>query len=377
MFWVIFDTSTKRDYYRDVHNILAMPAGSIYRYDYRTKYFSPSALAEIQKTPRSAKVLLIYAQAHAFQKGEKPPIGSIAFGQGLWVGTRLATLRGASFAVDQYYFDLQLGSYPAPNEQALSTILRALADANEVPFSKWVAISALDENYRVLCEGADPENWAAIVNKLGIPPSQFGGDSFWRIARISTGEPAEVIKPEVEERKSGGSSKSVALFPANSLSRLRIEIESRLPQTEQEPPEGETEARNISFSCTAECLAAFNGRTQPLRRYQHVDVDGEIAPTERYSALDCQLHLSTGPAPTADHYPIGPDFSLDLRVSMAPFRLKMGVLSGIVGTACVVIGVVVVRDHAAWGAILVVVGLLLGMAMHAVMTGKFKLPGTK
>lgn len=376
MFWVIFDTSTRREYYRDVHNVLAMPAGSIIPYDYRTKYFSPSALAEIEGKRSDNRVLLVYAQASNYQKRGEAQVGPIPFDNGVWIGTRLATLRSASFSVDQYFLDLQLEGYPAPNAHALSAILRPLAERNEVPFSRWIATSEMDEHYRALRDGADAENWAAVINKLGVPPSQFAGDSFWRVAKISSGEPAATIKPEAEQRQSGSSSRAFALFPVTGLSRVCIEIESRLPQTEQESVMAEIAPRSISVSSDAEPLAAFKGRSLPLRRYQYVPVEGQIASTESFHAQDCKLHLSTGPTPEGQ-YPVGPDFSLDLRVAMDPSRMKLGVLSGILGTACVVIGGVLAKDYIDWGIILVVLGLLLGIASYYVMTGKFKLPGAK
>ena len=139
------------------------------------------------------KVLLVYAQANTYQKGGNPPTGAIPFGEGLWVGTRLATLKNISFSVDRYFLDLQLEGYPAPNAEALNAILLPLVEADKVPFSKWVATSALNEQYQALCEGTHPENWAAIVNKLGTQPAQFAGDSFWRIRRIAAGDPAVAI----------------------------------------------------------------------------------------------------------------------------------------------------------------------------------------
>ncbi len=49
-FWVIFDTSTRPQYYQDVHNILALPEGFVYRYDYRTSQMSPSAVQAATST---------------------------------------------------------------------------------------------------------------------------------------------------------------------------------------------------------------------------------------------------------------------------------------------------------------------------------------
>ncbi len=45
---VVFDTCTRSHYYADVHQLLALPAGTILRYDYQEKYFSPEAFAYLR-----------------------------------------------------------------------------------------------------------------------------------------------------------------------------------------------------------------------------------------------------------------------------------------------------------------------------------------
>jgi hypothetical protein len=70
MFWVMFDTSTRRDYYRDVHNLLALPPGSTLRYDYGEYHVSSAAKEEAEKGDASSKMVLIaYAQSKSFEKG--------------------------------------------------------------------------------------------------------------------------------------------------------------------------------------------------------------------------------------------------------------------------------------------------------------------
>jgi hypothetical protein len=73
-FWIIFDTSTLREYYQDVHNLIALPSGASIRYEYREKYLSPSALTAALK-PQSAPsaVLLVYAQWTNYVQGSPPP----------------------------------------------------------------------------------------------------------------------------------------------------------------------------------------------------------------------------------------------------------------------------------------------------------------
>ena len=42
--WVVFDTSQYQKYYRDVHDLLAMPPGWVFRYNYRDTHMSGDAL---------------------------------------------------------------------------------------------------------------------------------------------------------------------------------------------------------------------------------------------------------------------------------------------------------------------------------------------
>jgi hypothetical protein len=93
MFWVMFDTGTRRDDYRDVHKLLASPTGSIIRYRYDDGNLSSTAIAESKRADLARNVLVAYAQGKTFKKGDADPVGSLSREQGLWVGTRLATLR--------------------------------------------------------------------------------------------------------------------------------------------------------------------------------------------------------------------------------------------------------------------------------------------
>jgi hypothetical protein len=46
-FFVIFDTCTHAAYYGDVHEVLALPAGAIVRYEYKRYLFKPEAAATL------------------------------------------------------------------------------------------------------------------------------------------------------------------------------------------------------------------------------------------------------------------------------------------------------------------------------------------
>jgi hypothetical protein len=200
MFWVIFDTSTKRDYYRDVHNLLALPPGYTIRYDYNVRHISAPALEEAKRGDAGEKkVLVAYAQANNFRKGDADPVGVIPYAQGLWIGTRIAKMRHLLFSVNRYYFYLEMLGYPAPDDAAFGAIMQALTTAQDAPFINWVTMSNLDAQFGVLTRGTHSDNWAAVVNKIGNFPSQFAGDSFWRVAQIARGQQRSAIAPIIRD----------------------------------------------------------------------------------------------------------------------------------------------------------------------------------
>src|ERR1700674_1058615 len=91
--WIIFDTCTRQPYYQDVHNLLALPAGSILRYQYRKLRLTDKALAAVSAWQKWDAVLLVYAQSRAYAKKEPDPTAIFSFDDMLWVPTRFATLR--------------------------------------------------------------------------------------------------------------------------------------------------------------------------------------------------------------------------------------------------------------------------------------------
>jgi len=254
MFWVIFDTSTRRDYYRDVHNLLALPPGSTIRYDYGEYHLSKAAVKEAKKAnAASPRVLVAYAQSKSFSKGGADPRGAIAYDQGLWIGTRIANLSHLRFSVNRYYFDLELREYPAANDATFGAIIQALTAAQETPFVKWVAMSDLDGHFDSLTTSAASDSWASIVNRIGNFPSQFAGDSFWRIANVARGVQKSSLQPVIRDHTEIADGQEVktgieAVYPIFELDKLALQIESRMPEAGEEPRGQEPEAaRTITF----------------------------------------------------------------------------------------------------------------------------------
>jgi hypothetical protein len=100
---------------------------------------------------------------------------------------------------NRYYFYLELLDYPRENAGAIAAIMRQLAASQETPFTKWVALSDRDREFESLNGGAPSENWTSIINSIGNFPSQFAGDSFWRIANVATGTNRLTRQPQIND----------------------------------------------------------------------------------------------------------------------------------------------------------------------------------
>jgi hypothetical protein len=379
MILLIFDTSTKRDYYRDVHNIAALPVGATIRYDYRTNLFSGAALAALKDGKASgASVLFIYAQTKSYRKGGDDPKGAIERDNGLWVAVRTGVLRRARLIADRYYLDLEMREYPKPDETTLASILEDAISRKEVPFEKWIALSARDAEYSAMKAGDPAVNWAGVVDLLGNFPSQFAGDTFWRVANVSKGSSREPIAAELEDDPSTPAAKGlVAFFPASELDLLGLEIQSRMPEAGEEPKGAESATpRKVRFEAAAGGpLSGFQAKEFDIRRYATEWVDAEVVGSDRVDAQACDLKLKT--VPESGEYPIGPELTLKFVVSKKGWRSYWSILTAIASAIGLVVGGALVKDNTVAGGIVLAVGTLLAIVAYYLWTGRVRLPGSK
>ena len=379
MILLIFDTSTKRDYYRDVHNIAALPVGATIRYDYRTNYFSEAALAAFKDGKASgASVLFIYAQTKSYHKGGADPKGAIEPDNGLWIAVRTGVLRRARLIADRYYLDLEMREYPKPDKTTLASILEDAISRKEVPFEKWIALSARDAEYSALKAGDPAVNWAGVVDLLGSFPSQFAGDTFWRVANVSKGSSREPIAAKLEDDPSTPAEAKglVAFFPASELDLLGLEIQSRMPGADEEPNGAEPATpRTVRFEASGSSLSGFHAKELDIRRFATEWVDAEVAGSDRVDAQVCDLKLKT--VPESGGYPIGPELTLKFLVSKQGWRSYWSILTAIPGAIALVVGAALVKDNTLAGGIVLAVGTLLGIVAYYLWTGRVRLPGNK
>jgi hypothetical protein len=275
-FWVVFDTSSRLAYYRDVHNLLAAPAGSIMRYDYRRKYLTEEVTAALDDKTVSLPdhVLLAYAQHPTYTRGAAAIPNIAAFDNALWVGTRLARMVCVTDAAGEYFFDFQVLGYPAQGPAFLG-IIQERFESGETPTSKYISFSANNASFADLTVGIDEERWAAIVETLALPPSQFAGDVFWRVVSFKeTGRPGPISFALTPDREGTEIRQMRAHLPVSESKVYSCEIATKRSPANRHggPP---TEYRIQVGSDERELLRVVGSGQIEVRQYtrEHLEIE--------------------------------------------------------------------------------------------------------
>ena len=147
---IVFDTCTKPPYYKDVHQLLALPEGSYLCYDYEEDLFNIDGLNALEEAIRTSTPLdtfLFYGQFKDFKKGSPDPRGVFGLDNSIIIPTRYARIR--NLAVEErrgsagqsranIKFHMELMGFPNPDAPVVENLIRALSERRELPFSKWV-----------------------------------------------------------------------------------------------------------------------------------------------------------------------------------------------------------------------------------------------
>jgi hypothetical protein len=163
-YWVIFDTCARPAYYLDVHNILALPRGYIYRYNYKKSQISDAAWTHATKFAEApVRILLVYCQYVGHRQGNDLSIVPKDC-EKIWIGTRLGKLAHIQIDGDSAYFDMELEGFPAADSSVLARIISDLEHQGDTPWNKWVVISGCPTELEILTErGDDASNWNKII----------------------------------------------------------------------------------------------------------------------------------------------------------------------------------------------------------------------
>lgn len=200
-FFVVFDTCTHARYYGDVHEVLAMPAGGIIRYEYKRSLFKPDAAAALDALCADASALpidtlLMYGQKRNYRQGEPDPKEMLRWRDSDFIPTRSATIvavariQGAKPASDVFHFHLQMKGFVDPDAPAIAPMVQAMEAADALPFGgenqhTWVSLlpAPLDAR-RAELRSDNQQLWANVVDKFVLLDTQFKNDVFWRVREI-------------------------------------------------------------------------------------------------------------------------------------------------------------------------------------------------
>jgi len=334
-FWVIFDTCARAVYYRDVHNILALPNGATITYNYREVLLSEDAkrVADVWKRDAASNsVLLVYGQTKGFKHGDDfetavnassdPPV---------WIPTRLGLMVDVQVQNKRYYFTITLSDYPRIDPPAVSDLIRALGvDHPLVPrpgIGRWVSVSNRQELLATLAmqRGKPAEQWHEIVSAFQSD-TQFSADSFWRLSNPVTVRGKQLIAP---------SDCDVDEFNVGLSYRVEHEKEISFDVENHEPRDGDGEnlkPRLITAGSDSQSLRVNPTETE-LRPYGVRTMKVRARNEELFKESEYTMRLFTGEQ--ADEWPVGAAFTCNFRVSKNLAQLLGGIAFGLAGAGAI------------------------------------------
>jgi len=359
-FWIIFDTCTRPSYYQDVHNLLALPKGGTMRYEYRDQWLS-SAAVKVASNPESApsKILLVYAQWTKYQKGGGTPKPPPPSSEMLWVPTRIAEMQLIVQEGANFFFDFKVLDYPKVDEDTLLKILKPLIQAQEVPFHKWVCLSDDLQGLASLKRGKEDENWQSIVDRLGTPPMQFCGDSFWRLRGLFHGSTKELLIPTYRKQIR----KVVSSYELFENESCVIEVISH------NPPQSSQQERRLEVQFDKDGPFSVVGDTSlDLRQYTGHNVEIKV---KRYEEMEERVGIIwLNSSPQRNQWPIGPKLSLRFTAKKKAWRALLSLFTLILGGVALAFAGTLLDKYPIWAVAIFLVGALLIVVKELLVTGK-------
>ncbi|MER8927764.1 hypothetical protein [Mesorhizobium sp. M0859] len=384
---VVFDTCTRPQYYADVHQLLALPSGTILRYDYQEKYFSPEAFAFLRGLRESdcpIEIILFYGQFSDYTKGSADPKGRLLdSATSVLIPTRYAKLRNV--AVEErvggdhgsrtvVYFHMELSGFPDPDSPAIRPLLDMLVQKKDLPFEKWVALAPEEADLTAFRqEGV--QLWGKVVDRLAAPPSQFHGDVFWRIDHLEKEGwlGRQSIRPQPRDTNRFGEQEYASDYHLDPLSSYRVTISSFVPAAEgKDLPNGAVVTVKVD---DVEHLTIPEPRQEFRRNASSqfkIAVKSIADITPRYIKLSLKTEIPEHKSP----YTPGSVADISLMTRISGYRVAAALVLAIAGLASGGAGVTFFRsDEIAYGMLMIAVGAILLFLGSIVFTGKIKLPG--
>lgn len=370
-FWVFFDTATRREYYQDVHKVLALPAGTLLEYQYRDRRMEDQVVEATHRglNELPSRALIAYAQWSHFERGDLDPEGLKPPDEMLYQATRIAELVALWREGERAVFQFRLQDHPRADPELLAPIIDDLAERSSLPYEKWVAFSTARAALAQLASPDQLTDWQKAVDQLVTPPMQFEGDKFLHLAaprRNRFWTPSELRSRYPKRAGHHNALDHRYVVPERCEFGLRISTHE---------PIGATGGGLSDAVATYEVEVAGDG---PL--LGPVSTSGDLRRTADTTILFESKHSAKAvrkvgliTIKSSDALPaIAGGISFEFALKLAAWKRAMGVLLWAVGAASIAIGGIL--DHAkdiGVGATILMVagGILVGGAGTFLVTG--------
>jgi hypothetical protein len=346
-FFVVFDTCTHARYYGDVHEVLALPEGSVIRYEYKRSLFkadAANALDRLVDDPSKLPVdaLLMYGQKRDYKQGEPDPADMLCWNDSFFVPTRSARIvavarePGADPPSDVLHFHLEMRGFVDPDSELIEPLVRGLESANSLPFGQpgerhaWVAL--LPDDIQPKKAGLitdDQRLWPRVVDKLMTLPTQFEKDVFWRVRHISSvSRGAPPLPLPLENRKTNirvHTTRWHRDYRLYETDRYEIFVQTYAPSAHGNSVPGNA---TISMTTRDDDQGLIKLSANPLdivpneTTSQRFSIDSDAALETRYAGVRLETQI---PGWTSA-YPAGSVCTLTFAIQKRMHRLLLGVL---------------------------------------------------
>lgn len=355
-FFVVFDTSTQARYYSDVHELMALPAGAVIRYEYKRYLCTPEASATLDKliddpTQLPVDALLMYGEKRSFRKGDPDPAEMLRKADSIFIPTRscrivnVGKVVGASRDQDKLHFHLEVRGFVDPTAPAVDQAVNALEAADALPFGerekqhRWVALLPAElgaQRPNLVAENS--VNWSKVVDAIILQGAQFKDDVFWRVSELrevtrkGDAKPIRLIRRS--NNKQGDPDRWHVDHELIELKGYEIVIETHSPQAH---------GRNVPGDATVAVINQDDEDT--LLRIPTTPVDVvpnqssvtqfRVASDLRISGYQTTLKLETQVPDASGPYPPGSSAVLTVAIRKERWRL---ILAALLGLTAIVLG---------------------------------------
>lgn len=347
--FVVFDTCTQPEYYRDVHRLLSLPAGTVLRYDYKRYLFSREAsdyLSNVKQADMPLDVILFYGQRADYVRDTPPPQNSpmLSWARDLFVPTRaarivnVAIVPGAKPPEDVIHFHLELSGFVDPQEPTIKHLIPALEALNHLPFGDratqhcWISIAPdtyqdqpIDQRKLV---SDDLLPWSSVISALVNLNSQFKNDIFWRVLDVSPDNSQNPTPLGLVDRESNTFG-DVDLWHRDFvlLDHLpyRIRIQTYSPDSHGAPVPGNAALSTIDDT---DALLKLPANPAQLRPNVTAAIRFSLSRLTSLESKTASLQLETQvPSDNPSRWPVGSLCQLSFQITKDPTRTYFSILA--------------------------------------------------